>query len=104
MNKTVIYEVNWCNSRCPYFYFNYDRDEEIWCAKLNERIFNGDDYNTCDLEEREFPDKCPLDIKICCNNCRYKKDSSGKLSILCRRYPKEVFKNGLDWCGEHERY
>lgn len=59
--RTVTYEVEYCNSRCPHFYHNYYDGENIWCDLLGKMIYS---YNNelpfRDLKMREIPKECPL--------------------------------------------
>lgn len=60
--KVVSLVLNYCNSRCPHFYYNYEDGDTIWCMKLNKRIFNNDAFlHVFDMCERKIPKECPLE-------------------------------------------
>jgi hypothetical protein len=63
--RIVQYEIKYCNSRCPNFYYNYYDGDTIWCALLNRRIFNDDSdfFMWFDTRERSIPKDCPLPKK-----------------------------------------
>lgn len=61
MIKKVTIEIEYCNNRCPYFYHNYEDFDNIWCDKLNKKIFDcGDGLIMFDFSKRKIPDECPL--------------------------------------------
>lgn len=55
-------KLHWCNSKCPYFYHNFEDGENIWCSELNKKIYDYN-YEDCfyDFKERAISDFCPLD-------------------------------------------
>jgi len=63
VKRVVNYEIEDCNSQCPYFYQNFYDNEFIWCEILGKRIF---EHHTklimFDYSRREFPEDCPLPI------------------------------------------
>lgn len=60
--RIVTYEIEHCNDMCPYFYYNFDDCDNIWCSKLNKRIYICDDVPLCgDYKERPIPEECPLE-------------------------------------------
>ena len=63
MKKIVKYEIEYCNSMCPHFYHNYEKMEDIFCIKLDKKIFDFDikDNVFMDTTERAFPNECPLE-------------------------------------------
>jgi len=65
--KTVMYEIEFCNSLCRQFYHNYEDNENCWCAALNKKIFDCGDLDDIfhDHTKREIPDCCPLEnVKV----------------------------------------
>jgi hypothetical protein len=63
MKRTVTYDIENCNSTCPWFYYNYTDYDNIWCGKLNKRIFENEIPLLCgDFRIREFPKECSLPI------------------------------------------
>jgi len=62
-HKIVTYEIEYCNNLCPHFYHKYDDEENAWCSKLDQKIFDCDTdwifWN--DFEKREIPKVCPLE-------------------------------------------
>ena len=62
--RIATLHIQHCNTRCPYFYHNYYDNENVWCAKLNQKVT---DWETGDLlidyKERPFPEDCPLTKK-----------------------------------------
>ncbi len=64
--RIVEYEIFSCNSRCPYFYYNYHDYDNIWCDRLKKRIFESDDCPSLvgDYKVREIPEECPLPKRI----------------------------------------
>ena len=63
MKKCVI-EIKYCNSRCPHFYHDYYDHENIYCNKLDKKIYDCEDdcyefWN--DRTLRVFPAECPLE-------------------------------------------
>ena len=63
VHKLVVYEIEFCNSRCPYFCHNFEDNENIWCSKLDKKIGNNDGEIWFDQEKRLFPNDCPLESK-----------------------------------------
>jgi hypothetical protein len=63
MKKHIVieYDIEFCNARCPHFYFNFDDFDNCWCDKLNRRIFKSCGFDPSDCEERLIPEDCPLD-------------------------------------------
>lgn len=63
MQKVVSLVLNYCNSRCPHFYFNYEDGDNIWCMKLNKRVYDskGTENRVFDFSTRKIPKVCPLD-------------------------------------------
>jgi hypothetical protein len=62
MKKLEIHIMH-CNSNCPNFYHNFDDCENIWCTKLNKKVYD-EDGSPCvwfDHIERPIPDGCPLE-------------------------------------------
>lgn len=62
MKKIVKYEIEYCNTRCPNFFHNFDDRENIFCVKLGKKIFDFDikDNVFMDLTERPIPKECQL--------------------------------------------
>lgn len=59
--KKVAYNIKYCNSLCPYFYHKYGDDDNIWCDKLEKRIYEYDGGLIWgDMRERPIPSDCPL--------------------------------------------
>lgn len=60
--RTVTYEIEHCNSNCPYFYHNFYDEENIWCSLLDKKIYgyDGDFLMFQDYRERKIPKECPL--------------------------------------------
>lgn len=63
MKKCVI-DIEYCNSRCPSFYHNYDDKENIYCVELNKKVCDCED--DCvdvfyDFRQRDIPVDCPLE-------------------------------------------
>jgi hypothetical protein len=57
-------EIEYCNTACPYFYHNYYDCENIYCSKLDKKIFEfniNDQDIFFDMTPRLFPDECPLE-------------------------------------------
>lgn len=62
MKKIVVYEIEHCNSTCIHFYHNFDDVENIWCGKLNKKVYDCDTpMNIEDYKKRPIPKECPLD-------------------------------------------
>ncbi len=64
MTKRIVrFEIEHCNSQCPYFYQNYYDNDFIWCELLGERIFeDSTDLIMYDFRRRPIPENCPLPI------------------------------------------
>lgn len=64
--RIISYEIKHCNSMCIHFYYNYFDNENIWCDKLNKKIYECDDFPrwSGDFKERPFPKECPLPKKV----------------------------------------
>jgi hypothetical protein len=61
--RTVCYEIEYCNHKCRHFFHCFEDHENIWCDKLNKKIFDFDDQLTDifhDLKPRPIPEECPL--------------------------------------------
>jgi hypothetical protein len=67
VQKECTIVMNFCNSRCPNFFHNFEDGDSIWCGKLERKIF---DARACDdvlfdLSHRKIPAECPLkDFKV----------------------------------------
>ena len=62
MQKQVILILNYCNDRCPHFWKNYEDGDNIYCAKLNKKIYEADDSQAMfDFSSRKIPVECPLE-------------------------------------------
>lgn len=61
MKKCTI-DIKFCNSSCPNFYHKFEDFENIYCGKLDKKIFDSDDGDAWfDHEKRPIPDCCPLE-------------------------------------------
>ena len=65
--KKYLLKIEYCNSRCPNFYHNYEDNEKIYCVELDKKI-DDDDMAAdkyvdvfCDLRRRPIPSECPLE-------------------------------------------
>jgi len=63
MTKLVVYKIKFCNSTCPHFYHNYEDFENVWCSKLDQKVYTAglDDMIWDDFETRPIPEECPLE-------------------------------------------
>jgi len=62
MTKKCELTIDHCNCLCPYFYHNYEDNDNIYCNKLNKKIYECDDGDAFfDLNQRGIPGECPLE-------------------------------------------
>jgi hypothetical protein len=62
MKKHVVieYDIQYCNGRCPHFYFKFEDGDNCWCDKLDKRVYVSDDVSWDDRKTRPIPKDCPL--------------------------------------------
>lgn len=60
--KECTIVLNFCNSRCPNFFHNYEDKEAVWCGKLERKLYDAGpaDDVMFDFTHRKIPDCCPL--------------------------------------------
>jgi len=60
--KECTIVLNFCNSRCPNFFHNYEDQESVWCGKLGRKLYDAGpaDDVMFDFTHRKIPDCCPL--------------------------------------------
>lgn len=63
LSKKAVLEIKYCNSSCPFFYFNCDDLDNVWCSKLGKKIFNPPGLIVLggDTIQRKIPRNCPLE-------------------------------------------
>jgi hypothetical protein len=62
MVKRAELSIYYCNSKCPHFYHKYSDSENIWCRKLNAKVYDAGNANVIsDLRNRRIPNECPLE-------------------------------------------
>lgn len=62
MAKKCEIIIEYCNSMCPHFYHKYSDYENIYCGKLDKKIFDYDGETIMfDYSARKIPDECILE-------------------------------------------
>jgi len=61
MVKRAELDIYYCNNKCPHFYHKFSDCENIWCDKLDAKVYD-DDYQDVmfDYSHRPIPEMCPL--------------------------------------------
>lgn len=61
--KQCTIVLNFCNSRCPNFFHNFEDGDSIWCSKLEHKLYDAGpcDDMVFDFTQRKIPAACPLE-------------------------------------------
>jgi hypothetical protein len=62
MVKRAELSIYYCNSKCPHFYHKFSDCENIWCTKLNAKVYDAGNADVIfDFRSRLIPKECPLE-------------------------------------------
>jgi hypothetical protein len=62
MVKLAELSIYYCNSKCPHFYHKFSDCENIWCNKLDAKVYDAGNADVLfDFRSRPIPKECPLE-------------------------------------------